>query len=145
MSAVQLPLAAAPHRNQQLFSDYYLNTILPERGDWQLLAADARPLLARLQAIYAAFTPSSVEAHPLGVDALLKASTDYARGVGDTLKQAGVGDTLKQATPVQGRQGEALGLERRLAALVNAAYGLTREDVATLWRTAPPRMPVGQP
>ena len=29
----------------------------------------------------------------------------------------------------------------RAADLVNAAYGLTAEEVALLWRTAPPRMP----
>lgn len=50
----------------------------------------------------------------------------------------------EQAAPVQQRAGKALALERRLAALVNAAYGLTAEDVELLWRTAPPRMPVGQ-
>ena len=49
----------------------------------------------------------------------------------------------EQVTPVQQRANEALGLERRLADLVNAAYGLTPEDVEVLWRTAPPRMPVG--
>jgi hypothetical protein len=31
--------------------------------------------------------------------------------------------------------------ERELSDLVNAAYGLTEEDVALMWRTAPPRMP----
>ena len=45
----------------------------------------------------------------------------------------------EQATPVRQRQAEALGLERRLADLVNQAYGLTPEDVELLWRTAPPR------
>ena len=49
----------------------------------------------------------------------------------------------EQATPVQQRQAEALKLERRLADLVNQAYGLTPEEVELLWRTAPPRMPVG--
>ena len=49
------------------------------------------------------------------------------------------------ATPVRQRQAAALGLERRLADLVNQAYGLTPEDVELLWRTAPPRMPVGKP
>ncbi|MBP1467706.1 hypothetical protein EYB53_018470 [Candidatus Chloroploca sp. M-50] len=39
---------------------------------------------------------------------------------------------------------EALTRERRLAELVNAAYGLTPEDVELLWATAPPRMPVGR-
>jgi hypothetical protein len=51
---------------------------------------------------------------------------------------------VEQATPVQQRAGEALTLERRLSELVNAAYGLTPEDVDVLWRTAPPRMPVGR-
>jgi hypothetical protein len=49
----------------------------------------------------------------------------------------------EQATPERQRAGEALALERRLAALVNDAYGLSAEDVALLWRTAPPRMPAG--
>jgi len=50
----------------------------------------------------------------------------------------------EQAAPVQRRQAEALKLERRLADLVNQAYGLTPEEVDLLWRTAPPRMPVGR-
>lgn len=36
---------------------------------------------------------------------------------------------------------EALQLERRLSDLVNAAYGLTPEEVQLMWDTAPPRMP----
>ena len=32
-------------------------------------------------------------------------------------------------------------LERKLSDLVNKAYGLTPEEVALMWRTAPPRMP----
>jgi hypothetical protein len=32
--------------------------------------------------------------------------------------------------------------ERKLSDLVNAAYGLTPEEVALMWRTAPPRMPL---
>lgn len=38
---VQLALAPAPHRNQQLFSDHYLNVLLPARPDWQALEASA--------------------------------------------------------------------------------------------------------
>ena len=38
---------------------------------------------------------------------------------------------------------ETLGLERRISDLVNAAYGLTPEEVKLTWQTAPPRMPVG--
>jgi hypothetical protein len=49
------------------------------------------------------------------------------------------------AEPVRARRWEAATLEARLADLVNQAYGLTPEDVALLWETAPPRMPVGPP
>lgn len=46
-----------------------------------------------------------------------------------------------EALPIQARRREALILERRLGNLVNEAYGLTPEEVALLWSTAPPRMP----
>jgi hypothetical protein len=36
---------------------------------------------------------------------------------------------------------EALQLERQLSDVVNEAYGLTPDEVALLWQTAPPRMP----
>jgi hypothetical protein len=35
-----------------------------------------------------------------------------------------------------------LSLERKLPDRVNAAYGLTPDEVALMWRTAPPRMPL---
>ena len=40
---------------------------------------------------------------------------------------------------------EAQQLERELSDLVNEAYGLTPADVALLWQTAPPRMPLAPP
>ena len=48
-------------------------------------------------------------------------------------------DTL---IPARAAAAEILALERRLSDLVNAAYGLTPEEVALMWRTAPPRMPL---
>ncbi len=36
---------------------------------------------------------------------------------------------------------EALQLERQLGDLVNKACGLTPEEAALIWKTAPPRMP----
>ena len=62
MVAQQLPLAAPAHNNRQLFADHYLDTTLPARGDWQMRAAAVGPLLARIAALYAAFTPSNIEA-----------------------------------------------------------------------------------
>jgi len=48
-------------------------------------------------------------------------------------------DTLM---PARNAAGEIVALERKLSDLVNAAYGLTPEEVALMWRTAPPRMPL---
>jgi hypothetical protein len=44
--------------------------------------------------------------------------------------------------PVRRLGAEALSLERQISDLVNAAYGLTAEEVALMWKTAPPRMPI---
>src|SRR2546421_6683962 len=60
--AIQLSLAPSPHRNQQLFSDHYLNVILPKREDWQLLVSEADPFMRELQRILAEYTPSDKEA-----------------------------------------------------------------------------------
>jgi hypothetical protein len=48
-------------------------------------------------------------------------------------------DTL---IPARNAAAEVLALERKLSDLVNAAYGLTPDEVALMWRTAPPRMPL---
>ncbi len=40
---------------------------------------------------------------------------------------------------------EAMALENQLSDLVNAAYGLTPEEVKLMWDTAPPRMPIPRP
>jgi hypothetical protein len=44
--------------------------------------------------------------------------------------------------PARHAASEVLRLERRLSDLVNRAYGLTPEEVALMWATAPPRMPL---
>ncbi len=43
--------------------------------------------------------------------------------------------------PARAAAVEAAALERKFSTLVNAAYGLTPEDVRLMWDTAPPRMP----
>ncbi len=40
---------------------------------------------------------------------------------------------------------EAQQLEHRLSDLVNQAYGLTPAEIALMWQTAPPRMPIPPP
>jgi hypothetical protein len=37
---------------------------------------------------------------------------------------------------------DILALERKLSDLVNAAYGLDADEIALMWRTTPPRMPL---
>jgi hypothetical protein len=44
--------------------------------------------------------------------------------------------------PAQALAREALALERQISNLVNASYGLTPEEVRSMWNTAPPRMPI---
>jgi hypothetical protein len=78
----------------------------------------------------------------------LTAEVQKARGKKQPLSVA-QGKALKEAharivMPLQALAAEARQLERRVAELVNAAYGLTADEVALLWRTAPPRMP-GEP
>lgn len=36
-------------------------------------------------------------------------------------------------------------LENNVSNLVNQAYGLTKDEIAWLWKTAPPRMPIAPP
>ena len=59
---IQRSLTPHPHRNQQLFSDHYLNSILPRRLDWQELSVEARGVLSDLQRLFADYTPSDKEA-----------------------------------------------------------------------------------
>lgn len=49
------------------------------------------------------------------------------------------------AEPARTARDRALARERRLSDIVNQAYGLTPEDIALMWRTAPPRMPIPPP
>ena len=58
----QLTLLLEKHHNHYLFSDYYLDHLLPQRLDWQEATSEARAAMKRLQVIYAAFTPTENEA-----------------------------------------------------------------------------------
>jgi hypothetical protein len=50
----------------------------------------------------------------------------------------------EQIGPLQQDKVEAVALERKISDLVNCAYGLTEEEIAILWNTAPPRMPLSR-
>jgi hypothetical protein len=47
--------------------------------------------------------------------------------------------------PARALAAETLTLERTLSDLVSQAYALTPAEIALMWQTAPPRMPVPQP
>jgi hypothetical protein len=47
--------------------------------------------------------------------------------------------------PARTLAAEALRLETHLSDLVNQAYGLTPDEIALMWQTAPPRMPIPPP
>jgi hypothetical protein len=47
----------------------------------------------------------------------------------------------RTVVPAQALTREARILERQVGDLVNAAYGLSPEEVRLMWETAPPRMP----
>lgn len=63
--------------------------------------------------------------NPLSAAALKSLRDEYARTI----------------EPARAQAAEALQLERQLSDLVNEAYGLTPDEVALMWQTAPPRMP----
>jgi hypothetical protein len=63
---------------------------------------------------------------PLSVAELKRLKTEHAASV----------------VPLQTLAGEARTLEARVSDLVNAAYGLTPDEIALMWQTAPPRMPL---
>ena len=47
--------------------------------------------------------------------------------------------------PARALAAETLTLERTLSDLVNQAYGLTAAEIALMWQTTPPRMPIPAP
>ena len=67
--------------------------------------------------------------NPLSVAALRSLRDEYTRTI----------------EPARVQAAEALNLECQISDLVNEAYGLTPDEVALMWQTAPPRMPVPKP
>lgn len=51
----------------------------------------------------------------------------------------------KSVVPLQKLASEAEELERRVSDVVNAAFGLTPDEIKLMWDTAPPRMPIAPP
>jgi hypothetical protein len=79
----------------------------------------------------------------------LVAEVKRIRGKKHPLTAAGVKDLRAEHTrtiePTRALAAEALQLERTLSDQVNQAYGLTPAEIALMWQTAPPRMPIPPP
>ncbi|WP_376795289.1 Eco57I restriction-modification methylase domain-containing protein [Thermogemmatispora sp.] len=54
--AKQLPLIAR-HNNRSLFSDYFLDEVLPRRAEWRDLISEAKPVQEKLLRLYERFRP----------------------------------------------------------------------------------------
>ena len=79
----------------------------------------------------------------------LVAEVKRIRGKKHHLTAAGIKDLRAEHTrtiePARALATEALQLEQQLSDLVNQAYGLTPAEIALMWQTAPPRMPIPPP
>ncbi len=79
----------------------------------------------------------------------LIAEVKKARGRHKPLSVAGLkalkDEHARSILPLQALSAQARQLEQEVASLVNAAYGLTPEEIALMWQTAPPRMPCEPP
>ena len=71
------------------------------------------------------------------------------RGKKQPLTSAGLhalrDEYTRTIAPARALAAETLTLERTLSDLVNQAYALTPAEIALIWQTAPPRMPVPAP
>ncbi len=112
--------------------------------------AGRRAVLDWLRLEYEVEKPGQKLLNVAALDAdALAAEVKKARGRKKPLSVAGLqalkAEHGRSVVPLQALAAEARQLEARVAELVNAAYSLTPEEVALLWRTAPPRMPGAAP
>lgn len=119
----------ALHRHMKGFEDRLRTRQDQGRFWWELPLVLRSPFDLDEEGWVAAVRAARGRSRPLSAAALRATRDEYQASV----------------APVRALQAEVLRLERRLADLVNAAYGLSPADVDLLWRTAPPRMPVGAP
>ncbi len=90
--------------------------------------------------------PSHKLQSPTGLDSdAFVAEVKKLRGRSRPLSAAALKSLRDEYTrtiePARAKEAEALKLEHQLSDLVNEAYGLTPDEVALMWETAPPRMP----
>ncbi len=110
----------------------------------------SRTLLDWFQVEYGIEKPSQKLQNLIALDSnALVAEIKKLRGKGNPLSVAALkalrDEDARTLTPARLLAAEALTLEHELSDLVNAAYGLTPAEIALMWDTAPPRMPIARP
>lgn len=105
-----------------------------------------RSLLDWLRVQHAIEKPSLKLQSPVSLDSdAFVAEVKRIRGKKNPLSAAALkslrDEHSRSIEPARVQAAEALKLEHTLSDLVNEAYGLTPDEVALMWETAPPRMP----
>ena len=106
-----------------------------------------------LKAEFAVEKPSQKLQDAAGLDAdAFVSEVKKGRSPASRKKGLGVQDVKRlkdefaaSVVPLKRLAGEADALERRVSDIVNAAFGLTPDEVKLMWDTAPPRMPITPP
>jgi type I restriction-modification system DNA methylase subunit len=142
----QLPIAAPNDESRRLAEEYVpqLVTFVKEDNETRAgvldalatqmsIAAPGQKLQAFETLSRDEFLAEVTKRRPKTAGKLKPADLKYLREIYD-----------ESAVPIQDHRRRALAMEKRLADLVNRAYGLTPDDIELLWSTAPPRMPVGR-
>ena len=111
-----------------------LQTTRRELLDWLRMEHEIEKPTLKLQSLFELDSDAFVaevrkirgKKKPLSSPALRSLRDEYTRSI----------------EPARQLAAEALALEHQLSDLVNAAYGLTADEINLLWQTAPPRMPI---
>jgi len=140
ISEMPIPTPAANRRSlAEKLVDRLVTNAATQRGtrqtilDWLRVEHEVSKASLKLQA-------------PTGLDSdAFVAEVKRIRGKSKPLSAAAIkslrDEHARSIEPARIQAAEALRLERQLSDLVNEAYGLTPDEVALLWETAPPRMP----
>ena len=109
-----------------------------------------RDILDWLQVEYEIEKPTKKLKSPIDLDSdAFVAEVKKVRGKRKPLTAAGLkglrDEYARSIEPAQKLAAEAVNVEHKISDLVNEAYGLTPDEIALMWKTAPPRMPISGP
>ncbi|HQU46626.1 MAG TPA: Eco57I restriction-modification methylase domain-containing protein [Pirellulales bacterium] len=136
----RIPSATAAQRDEAMVASNRLIQICEQRQSVR------RTLLDWLRVEHEIEKPSQKLQSPFDLDSdAFVSEVKKARARKNPLSAAGLrslrDEHERTIEPARRLAAEALSLEHCLSDLVNAAYGLTPDEVALMWSTAPPRMP----